>query len=247
MTSYHSIRNSCNCFLLLALICFFSFASISCSSHSAKVDEAAKTVNPEAVESPAREENIATAGGAAKPEKPSEDASTKGANFEKAAVRESLKIGAIDLQKVAEESAVGKNSTFEYNLLAKSKQAQISEKNQDIEKLRRELEEQGPGLSEEAMKQKLGELENLETGLSRFGQDAEAELGKKYEELYSSMLKDVLEMAAQIGTSEDYTIILDKGSILYCDKNLDITDLFVKKFDAFRESKRTGTGTSPGK
>ena len=98
----------------------------------------------------------------------------------------SLKIGVIDLQKVAEESAAGKNSTFEYNILAKSKQAQISEKSEVVEKLRRELEEQKLNLSEEAMKQKQGELENLETNLSRFGQDAEAELGRKYEELYST-------------------------------------------------------------
>ncbi|HMK50404.1 MAG TPA: OmpH family outer membrane protein, partial [Thermodesulfovibrionales bacterium] len=141
----------------------------------------------------------------------------------------------------------GKNSTFEYNLLAKSKQTQINEKTQAIEELRRELEEQRPNLSEEAMQQKLGELEALESGLSHFAQDAEAELGRRYEALYSSMLKDVSELAAQIGESEDYTIILDRGSVLYCDRNLDITDLFIKRYDAFRESKRTSPGESTGK
>ena len=247
MTSDHSIRNCCNCFLFLALVSFFSFVSSSCSSHSAKVAELAKTGNLAAAQGPVKAErivaeSIAKDGGTANPEKSPEAVVTV-----KTAVPEPMKIGVIDLQKVAEESAGGKNSTFEYNLLAKSKQAQISEKSEVIEKLRRELEEQKLGLSEEAMKQKQAELENLETNLSRFGQDAEAELGRKYEELYSSMLKDVLELASQIGASEDYKIILDKGSVLYCDKNLDITDSFIRKYDAFRESKKPDSGASSGK
>jgi outer membrane protein len=229
------------------LVSFSSFVSFSCSSHSAKVDEVAKTGNLPAAEGPVKAERIAAEsiakdGGTAKPEK-----SPEAVVAVRTAVPESIKIGVIDLQKVAEESAGGKNSTFEYNLLAKSKQAQISEKSEVVEKLRRELEEQKLDLSKEAMKQRQGELENLETNLSRFGQDAEAELGRKYEELYSSMLKDVLELASQIGVSEDYKIILDKGSVLYCDKNFDITDLFTKKYDAFRESKKTDSGASSGK
>lgn len=231
------MRNRCTRFLLLALISFSSFVSFSCSSHSAKVDEVAKTGNLAVAESPAKAENTAKDREVAKPGKPSEAANTL-----KAEVRESIKIGVVDLQKVAEESAAGKNSTFEYNVSAKSKQAQINEKSQVIEKFRSDIEEQKQNLSEEALKQKLVELESLETNLSRFGQDAEAELGRRYEELYSSMLKDALEIAAQVGASENHTIILDKGSILYCDKNLDITDYFIKKYDAFRESKMPESG-----
>jgi outer membrane protein len=158
-----------------------------------------------------------------------------------------LKMGVIDLQKVAEESLAGKKSTAEYNILAKAKQASIDEKNKVIGELRTELEQQKQSISEEALKQKLEELEKLQTELSRFGQDAEAELGRKYDELYGNMLREVLELTGRIGATENYTVIIDKGGILYYSKNLDLTDPFTKEYDELKESDKLKSGTQPEK
>jgi outer membrane protein len=227
--------------LLLAPILAISISSFSCSSHSVKVDNPVKLEDTAVVETPHK------IGGASKVE---DVAKTVPAPEIKDAAKNiaiSLKMGVIDLQKVAEESLAGKKSTVEYNIFAKAKQASIEEKNKAIEKLRSELEQQNQDISEKALEQKLQELEKLETELSRFGQDAEAELGKKYEELYSNMLREVLELTGRIGAAEKYTVIIDKGGILYCDKNLDITNPFIKEYDELKEADKLKPGTQPEK
>ena len=227
--------------LLLAPVLAISIASFSCSARAVKVD------NPAKVEATALAETAPETRGAAKPE-------TAGKTMPALEIKDtvkkvdiSVKIGVIDLQKVAEESLAGKKSTVEYNISAKAKQASIEEKNKAIEKLRSELEQQKLDISEKALKQKLEELEKLETELSRFGQDAEAELGRKYEELYSNMLREVLELTGKIGAAENYTVIIDKGGILYCNKNLDITDPFTKEYDELKEADKLKPGTQPEK
>jgi outer membrane protein len=227
--------------LLLAPILAIGISSFSCSSHSVKVDNPVKLEDTAVVETP---HNIR---GAAKVEDVAKTVPAREIKDAAKNIAVSLKMGVIDLQKVAEESLAGKKSTVEYNIFAKAKQASIEEKNKAIEKLRSELEQQNRDISEKALEQKLQELEKLETELSRFGQDAEAELGKKYEELYSNMLREVLELTGRIGAAEKYTIIIDKGGILYCDKNLDITNPFIKEYDELKEADKLKPGTQPEK
>jgi len=227
--------------LLLAPVLAISIASFSCSTRSVKVD------NPVKIEDTAVVETAPETRGAAKVEDAAKTMPDRAIKDTAKKVDISVKMGVIDLQKVAEESLAGKKSTVEYNILAKAKQASIEEKNKAIEKLRSELEQQKQDISEKALKQKLEELEKLETELSRFGQDAEAELGRKYEELYSNMLREVLELTGKIGAAENYTVIIDKGVILYCDKNLDITDPFTKEYDELKEADKLKPGTQPEK
>jgi outer membrane protein len=221
--------------LLLAQVFAISIASFSCSARSVKVEDTAVVQTVPEARVAAKAENIANT----MPAREIKDTAKK--------VDISLKMGIIDLQKVAEESLAGKKSTVEYNILAKAKQALIDEKNKAIEKLRSELEQQKQDISEKPLKQKQEELEKLETELSRFGQDAEAELGKKYEELYSNMLREVIELTGRVGAAENYTIIIDKGGTLYCDKNLDITGPFTKEYDELKEADKLKSGTQPEK
>jgi len=227
--------------LLLAPVLAISFASFSCSARSVKVDKPVK------VEDTAVVETFPEIKGAAKVEDAAKTMPAREIKDTAKKVDISVKMGVIDLQKVAEESLAGRKSTVEYNILAKAKQASIDEKNKAIEKLRSELEQQKQDISERALKQKLEELEKLETELSRFGQDSETELGRKYDELYSNMLREVLGLTGRIGAAEHYTVIIDKGGLLYCDKNLDITDPFTKEYDELKEADKLKSGTQPEK
>ncbi len=158
-----------------------------------------------------------------------------------------FKLGVIDLQKVAEESIAGRKATDEYNSLAKLKQEVIDEKRKSIDNLRFNLEIQKAGLTEAALKKKFEEIDRLETELERFGQDSEKELESKYDELYTNMLHEILTLSSIIGEKEKYTLILDKGQILYGDEKIDITDLFIKKYDETKKPVPSGIEKNPQK
>ncbi|MBM4141250.1 MAG: OmpH family outer membrane protein [Nitrospira sp.] len=149
---------------------------------------------------------------------------------------DSVKIGVVDLQKVVDESEAGKKATEDLNTLAKSKRSLIDEKGKAIEKLKSELEKQSSVLSDETKKSKNEELEKLFREYQRILQDSDAELRKKDAELKKMILREIFEIAEKFGVEEGYTLVVDKGFILYSNKDADITDKLIKKYN---ESKAT--------
>lgn len=144
---------------------------------------------------------------------------------------DSVKIGCIDLQRVVYESEAGKKAKADIDALVTSKKSVLDGKRKPIEKLRSELEKQGSVLSPEAKKSKQEELEKLEREYLRTAQDSDAEVRKKDTELRDMILKEILELVGKIGKEEGYTLIIERGSVLYLDKGIDITDMIIKKYN----------------
>ena len=145
-----------------------------------------------------------------------------------------FKIGCIDLQKVLYESEAGKKAKSDIDALIKSKQSALDEKRKVIEKLRGELEKQASVLSPEAKKSKQDELEKMEREYLRVAQDSDTEVRKKDNELRDIILKEILELVNKVGNEEGYTLIIERGTVLYLDKVIDITDEVIKKYNELK-------------
>lgn len=144
---------------------------------------------------------------------------------------DTVKFGAIDIQKVLNESEAGKKAKSDLESLIKSKQSTIDEKGKAIEKLKADIEKQASVLSADARKSKEEELEKLIREYQRLVQDSQAEIKKKEAELTDAIFKDTRELIDKIGEEEGYTLIIEKGMILYSSKGIDITDSVLKKYD----------------
>jgi outer membrane protein len=142
-----------------------------------------------------------------------------------------MKIGYIDLQRIFYESEAGKKAKSEFDALIKSKKVVVEEKSKTLEKLKSDLEKQASALSPEARKAKQDEYEKIERESLRFAQDSEAELRKKDAELKDVIIKEVLELMNKIGKEEGYTIIIDRSTVIYFNKEIDITDMVIKKYN----------------
>ncbi len=142
-----------------------------------------------------------------------------------------VKFGSIDLQKVLNESEAGAKAKSNLEVLIKSKESVIEEKSKVIEKLRGELEKQVSVLSAGAKKSKEDELEKLLREYQRAVQDSQVEVKKKEGELTEAIIKEVREILEKIGVEEGYTLIIERGMVLYSSKGIDITDSVLKKYD----------------
>jgi len=147
---------------------------------------------------------------------------------------DTVKFGAIDIQKVLNDSEAGKKAKIDLENLIKSKQVTIDEKGKAIEKLKADIEKQSSVLSADARKNKEDELEKLVREYQRLVQDSQAEVKKKEGELTDSVLKEIREIVDKIGGEEEYSLILEKGMILYSSKGIDITDSVLKKYDELK-------------
>ncbi len=147
---------------------------------------------------------------------------------------DTVKLGSVDVQKVLNESEIGKKAKNDLESLIKSKQSVIDEKGKTVEKLKNDIEKQASVLSSDARKTKEDELEKSIREYQRLVQDSQAEIKKKEAELTDSILKDIHAIIDKIGQEEGYTLIIEKGMIVYSDKSMDITD---RVMDKYNESK----------
>ncbi len=151
---------------------------------------------------------------------------------------DTVKFGSIDVQKVLNESETGKKAKSDLESLIKTRQSSIDEKGKAIEKLRADIEKQASVLSAEARKNKEDELEKLLREYQRIVQDSQTEIKKKEGEFTDTILREIRELIEKIGEEEGYTLIIEKGMVLYSNKGIDSTDSVLKKYDAFKKSKK---------
>lgn len=145
------------------------------------------------------------------------------------------KIAVVDVQKVLNDSAAGKKAKVDLEALIQSKQAYIDEQGKTIEKMKTDIDKQASVLSPEARQTKEDELEKFIREYQRLVQDSQTEVKKKEGELTGTILKEVNDLVIKIGEKEGYSIILERGMVLYANKDMDITDKVIKEYD---ESKK---------
>jgi outer membrane protein len=141
------------------------------------------------------------------------------------------KFGSLDIQKVLNESEPGKKAKTDLEVLIKSKQTVIDEKGKTVEKMKSDIEKQASVLSAEARKSKEDELEKNMREYQRLVQDSQSEVKKKEGELTDSILRDIRDIIEKVGEQEGYTLIIEKGMVLYSNKGIDITESVLKKYD----------------
>jgi len=151
---------------------------------------------------------------------------------------DAVKFGAIDVQKILNESEAGKKAKSDLESLIKSKQIMIDEKGKAIEKLKADIEKQASVLSADARKTKEDELEKSIREYQRIVQDSQSEIKKKEAELTDAILKDTRELIERTGEEEGYMLIIEKGMVLYSSKGIDITDTVLKRYDESKKSKK---------
>lgn len=144
---------------------------------------------------------------------------------------DTVKFGAIDVQKILNESEAGKKAKNDLEGVIKSKQYAIDEKGKAIEKLKADIEKQASVLSADARKNKEEDMEKSVREYQRLVQDSQAEIKKKEADLTESILKDIKELIEKTGEVDGYTLILERGMVLYSNKGIDITDTIMKKYD----------------
>ena len=151
---------------------------------------------------------------------------------------DTFKVAAVDLQRALDESEAGKKAKADLEYLRVSKQSVIDEKGKAIDKLKTEIEKQASVLSAEARKTKEDELEKMIRDYQRIVQDSQSELKKKETELTNMIIREIIELIENTGEEEGYTFIIEKGTVPYSNKNIDITDLIIKKYNETKTSQK---------
>ena len=143
------------------------------------------------------------------------------------------KIGYVDLQKALNMSSEGKAAKEKIKTQVQGYDAEVQQLQEELQKMKQDLEKQAMLLSEDARNAKEREYQQKVKDYQRFTKDIQETLQQTDADLTRKILEKVLKVVQDVGKAEGYSMVLEKteSSIVYADKNADITDKVIEEFD----------------
>lgn len=153
--------------------------------------------------------------------------------FAPAAMAADMKIGYVDLQKALNMSSAGKAAKEKMKAKFKDYDADVQKKQEELKKLKDDLEKQAMLLSAEARAAKERDYQQKVKDYQRLTKDIQEELQQTDSDFTRKILEEIFKVVQQIGKQEGYTLILEKseGSILYASDGIDLTERVIQAFD----------------
>jgi outer membrane protein len=118
----------------------------------------------------------------------------------------------------------------------RQRQEQLDQKQNQVVKLKEELESQGMMLSEAARREKGMQFQQAMGELQQLYMTLQQELAQKEAEATKRIFDKMRTIIAEIGKEQSYTMVLERteSAVLYDRDGLDLTDELIKRFNALK-------------
>jgi outer membrane protein len=143
-----------------------------------------------------------------------------------------IKLAYVDIQRALNECRNGKSAKAEFRTRVQRMEGQLEGEQNQVQSLKDELEKKGPLMQPD-------QRQNLEDDYTRrlrqFQDDyknSRDELQQRDNEMTGEIVRDIAVVVRQIGIKNGYTMVLEKGSLLWATANIDITDQVIRAYDA---------------
>ncbi len=142
-----------------------------------------------------------------------------------------LKVGFVNLQKAISESKRGQSARENFQTAIENRQEALLKEKQAIERRRKDLEKQAVLMKESERAKAQREFQLRVRDYERKMRDVREELGLREQEVTNEILKDLQKVIGEVGKSGGFTMILERGQLLYTDKVIDITDDVIQLYN----------------
>lgn len=148
-----------------------------------------------------------------------------------------LKLGSVDMQKILMLSDAGKDAKEQLALKAAKYEAEKNVKEEELKKLKGELEKQSVLLSESARVAKEKDYQQKLKEFQRFMKDAQDDLQARNDEMTNKIVDEIVKVVQEYGKKNSYTYIFVRtDGMIYMDDRADLTDDLLKQFNASRKT-----------
>lgn len=147
-----------------------------------------------------------------------------------------LKIGYVDSQRIFSEYRETQEAERVYKQEVDRWKAEAAAKEQEIVKLREELQAQSLMLSEEKQREKKLELDRKLEGYQRFVAEIFGEEGtaaKRNKELTQPIVEKINKILEQLSEADGYSLVFDiaNANIVYAKKEFDLTERVLEELN----------------
>lgn len=148
------------------------------------------------------------------------------------AARADVKLAYVDIQRALNDCRNGKSAKTEFRGRLERVQSQLQGEQSEVQRLKDELEKKGPLMQPDQRQS----LEQQYTRKLRDFQDdykgTRETLQEKDNEITGAIVRDLATIVRQIGQKNGYTMVMEKGNLLWAVPSVDITDDVIRDYDA---------------
>ncbi|MBV8054657.1 MAG: OmpH family outer membrane protein [Deltaproteobacteria bacterium] len=145
-----------------------------------------------------------------------------------------IRLAYVDIQRALNECRAGKEAKTQFRGRIERLQAQLEGEQGEVERLKRELEQKG-SLMQPDQRQNLED--DYEKKLRHFQDDyknSRDELQEKDNQVTGAIVRDLATVVREIGAKNGYTMVMEKGTLLWAIPATDITDQVIRAYDAMK-------------
>ena len=145
------------------------------------------------------------------------------------------KIGVIEVQRIVQESAIGKESLARVQKLQQGKQDELTKRQKELRDLEQKIQDQGKSLSEDAMEKAQKDYQGKAVDLKRFQDDAQRELEEAQRKELGDLEKRIMPVINDVAREQGYSLVFNKfnsGLLFADDKSTDLTEAVITKFNS---------------
>lgn len=143
-----------------------------------------------------------------------------------------VKIGVVDLQRALMSVNEGRKAKEKLEREVQQRQKSFDRMQDDLKKLKDEIEQKISVMTEEMKRQKLQEYQRKLMELQDYYLNNQRELAEMEAKMTKPILERFQRILQEIGAKEGFTIIVDKAAVLYNDAATDLTDRLIQDFNA---------------
>ncbi len=146
---------------------------------------------------------------------------------------EGAKIAYVQLPLVAQNSTEGKAASTKIEDLQKKKQAELQDKNKQLQTAQQKLTSTGTVLNDTARNQLEKEISRMQRDIQVAQQDAQAEVQELTADLQEQFKQKLMPIIEAIGKERGLLVIFSAGDagMIWADPGLDLTQEVVKRLD----------------
>jgi outer membrane protein len=149
-----------------------------------------------------------------------------------ARARAEQKLAFVDLQRALNEVDEGKTAKAALKREFDQKQKTLDEKKGEFDRLRGEFEKQAVVMSDEARKERQGELERKQMELQGLFVQMQKELSERERETTRGIFDKMHAIVSEIAEQEGVALVLTAEALVYATPSLDFTNELVRKYNA---------------
>jgi outer membrane protein len=144
-------------------------------------------------------------------------------------------IGVIEVQRIVQESAIGKESLARVQKLQQAKQEDLSKRQKELRDLEQKIQDQGKALSEDALDKLQKDYQAKAVELKRFQDDAQRELEESQRKELGDLEKRIMPVINDVAREQGYQLVFNKfnsGLLFADDRSVDLTEAVITKFNS---------------